>query len=394
MIETLIARWDFAVGPLWNGYVVMIHATVYALGIVALVPLLRRYSCAAEAGGWTLATTGMLVVSALCWLPGAGWSSLLPRTMAEPLMWIGSTGVSAANGAVSPSLYAIAALYVAWIVGAGALLTRLAAAYGYLHWVTRRATRLDDRVWRTRLACAANAVGADLAVDVRMTPAVRVPLTWGILHPVVLLPAGSTHWTEEELDLALRHELAHIRRHDSLLQMAGELTRAWYWFHPGVWWLASRQRDAREHAVDARVIASGVRPSRYAAFLVAMHDRCGASHPFAAASPALTSGGLARRVNAALASGARRALPWPARVAGLVACVCWLLSVGFLRIAPQRSVSRSNLGAVEWSRRAYAVQLLSRTRSAPVRAEIERLAGEDPHPVVRRTARRALSLSR
>ena len=68
--------------------------------------------------------------------------------------------------------------------------------------------------------------------------------------------------------VVLSHELAHIARHDWLLQICAELARCFYWFHPLVWLGAARLRQESERASDDAVLRSGIAPSHYASQLL------------------------------------------------------------------------------------------------------------------------------
>ena len=58
-------------------------------------------------------------------------------------------------------------------------------------------------------------------------------MTWGVLRPVILLPADAGDWTHERLTTALLHELAHVRRRDFLTRNWRPGPRArFYWFNP------------------------------------------------------------------------------------------------------------------------------------------------------------------
>ena len=95
-----------------------------------------------------------------------------------------------------------------------------------------------------------------------------MPLTWGIFHPVIVLPSTAEHWPEDRRCIVLSHELAHIARQDWLLQICAELARAIYWFHPLVWLAAARLRLESERASDDAVLLSGIAPSQYASQLL------------------------------------------------------------------------------------------------------------------------------
>ncbi|MFT3711431.1 MAG: M56 family metallopeptidase [Archangium sp.] len=101
--------------------------------------------------------------------------------------------------------------------------------------------------------------------NVRLVEAdIELPMTWGVIDPVVAVPMSSVDWPEERLEAVLLHELAHVRRRDTLTQFLAQLACAAYWFHPMVWFAARQLRVLREYACDDEVITHGVRPSSYA----------------------------------------------------------------------------------------------------------------------------------
>ena len=91
-----------------------------------------------------------------------------------------------------------------------------------------------------------------------------MPMTWGVMSPVLLLPAGTNGWPEWSCRNVLLHELAHVERFDCLTQLAARAACAVYWFNPLVWVAAHRMQVEREMACDDRVIDTGSRPSEYA----------------------------------------------------------------------------------------------------------------------------------
>jgi beta-lactamase regulating signal transducer with metallopeptidase domain len=105
------------------------------------------------------------------------------------------------------------------------------------------------------------------------------PITWGISRPVILLPKTATFWPRERLHAVLLHELAHIRRRDSLVQALSLAVCALYWPNPLVWMGARALRREAEIAADDSVIVAGMKPSSYARELLRLAAEFRAEKP-------------------------------------------------------------------------------------------------------------------
>ena len=98
----------------------------------------------------------------------------------------------------------------------------------------------------------------------RLCAAIDAPLTYGLLRPVILLPACFDLSDREALDCVLRHELAHVRRFDALFKAALAVTACLHWFNPLVWvMLALANRDL-ELACDEQALRAAARERRRA----------------------------------------------------------------------------------------------------------------------------------
>jgi thiol-disulfide isomerase/thioredoxin len=80
---------------------------------------------------------------------------------------------------------------------------------------------------------------------------VQAPVVVGWTAPVILLPASVvTGLTPPQLRAVLAHEMAHICRHDYLVNVFQTLAESLLFYHPAVWWLSAVLRDEREHCCD------------------------------------------------------------------------------------------------------------------------------------------------
>ncbi len=96
-------------------------------------------------------------------------------------------------------------------------------------------------------------------IDVMVTALAGSPGTIGWLKPVILLPAAAlSGLTPSQLDAILAHEIAHIRRHDYLVNVLQMVAETVCFYHPAMWWISRRIRFERELCCDdAAVHASG-----------------------------------------------------------------------------------------------------------------------------------------
>ncbi len=79
----------------------------------------------------------------------------------------------------------------------------------------------------------------------------EVPMAIGWLKPVVLLPASMvTGLDSAQLEMLILHELAHIRRHDYLVNFVQTLVELLFFFHPCVHWIGKQMRNEREYCSD------------------------------------------------------------------------------------------------------------------------------------------------
>jgi len=130
------------------------------------------------------------------------------------------------------------------------------------------------------------------------------PVVIGWLQPVVLLPvAALAGLTPEQVSAILAHELAHVRRHDAVVNFAQTVAETLLFYHPAVWWVSSRIRAEREHCCDDVALTVSGDAYAYASALAEL-ETWRTAQP--ALSLAATGGPLLRRVARVLAPPAPR----------------------------------------------------------------------------------------
>lgn len=195
----------------------------------------------------------------------------------------------------------VSPIVVAWLAGVLAAAGTLMIGVVRVSRVAARASRVRDRRWLQILDSVAGRYGLTRAVVISRTDSADLLATWGSLRPHVLLPNHARDWTLERVHVVLCHELAHIRRHDWLVQMGAEVLRAILWFNPLVWIACRRLRRESEQACDDEVLGTGVVGREYAAHLLELARQCRRpGSAWASAMPMAHPSTLERRISAML----------------------------------------------------------------------------------------------
>ena len=112
-------------------------------------------------------------------------------------------------------------------------------------------------------------------VSVRQSDQINTPLTYGILHPVILLPR-ETDWSDTlQLQYVLSHEYVHIRRCDTVTKLLTTTALCLHWFNPLVWVMYLLYNRDLELACDEQVIRHFGESTRsaYAQMLIDMEAK-------------------------------------------------------------------------------------------------------------------------
>jgi beta-lactamase regulating signal transducer with metallopeptidase domain len=261
----------------------------------------------------------------------------------------------------------------AWLLLALLLLSRLAIANARVSSWQRASSAVEDTRWLALLRKLARQYGIERPVVLLENQETDVPVTWGIVYPVILLPAGAEQWDEEQRVAVLTHELAHVQRFDALTQLLAQLALALLWFHPLVWMAVRRMRLEREHACDDFVLVAGARASRYADDLLGLARRL--TRPTAPAAAALAMARrseLEGRLLAILDPATKRSTVRRARV-GLLTLAVFALATPLAAFRPSARVR------IDSKPRATTSGAMTQTNAA--RDSNAAKSIEDPKPV-------------
>jgi beta-lactamase regulating signal transducer with metallopeptidase domain len=209
----------------------------------------------------------------------AVWFSALVAIAALP--WIGGVlphpglATTAVRHAaiVLPSSWAIYLLAL-WGLIALWFAIGVVRALRHLHVLRRNCIALDTATLDPILRETVKRHGARRRIALCTSEKVRVPTAVGLVRPVILIPS----WVMRELSAAelnqiLLHELAHFRRWDDWTNLAQQIMKAMFFFHPAVWWIDQKVAMEREIACDDAVLAETRRPRAYAECLAHLAEK-------------------------------------------------------------------------------------------------------------------------
>jgi GWxTD domain-containing protein len=269
-----------------------------ALATLVTYGILRQPGMARELGPLTLAL-------------GAGDGLARAVAGAEPISWV-------------------AWLPLFWLVGVAVLSARLIlAALGVRRLTHRGATEIPD-TWRH----LRERLGIERAVTFLASPFVTGPAQAGFLKPVILLPASLlTQLPAAQLEAIVAHELAHVQRHDYLVNLLQTVMETLLFYHPAVWWISHVVRVEREHCCDLAAAEATGNTRQYAEALLAVELLAGGRIAF---TNAATGGDLRQRIARLLGKADR-----PVNI-GLPAILLAALLVALMAFPVVRSQAQTN----------------------------------------------------
>jgi len=178
-------------------------------------------------------------------------------------------------------------MVVLWLTGSLGLSIRLIGGCMVAAQIRSLQVGAAPAEWRDGLDSLRRRMRISFPVRLVVSGFVRTPAVVGWLKPVVLLPAAAiTGIAPEHIEALLAHELAHIRRHDYLVNVLQRVAETLLFYHPAVWWL-SRQIDAeREACCDDMAVAITEDTLTYVTALASLE-----SHRREQAAPLLAANG-------------------------------------------------------------------------------------------------------
>ncbi len=207
-------------------------------------------------------------------IPASAAAGLVPglaasknfRAVAEP--GASPTGNSEPTSTARPESMPLRLLSLLWTSLAALATLRVGVEAHRLRSRLRRARPLRDGPEVEQLERLRHELAVGTPVRLAVSAEAPTPYVAGFWRPTIVLPE-SPRLTADELEMALAHELAHVRRRDSLRALVPLAAERLFLFHPLVRWAACEYALATEAACDAVVLARVARrPESYGRLLL------------------------------------------------------------------------------------------------------------------------------
>ena len=226
-------------------------------------------------------------------------------------------------------------LVVAWLIGTGAQLLRVFVSWMRLNRIHRHSDPIS-----TMPTLGERLVELETRLDLRrpirwlLSKSIDIPIVSGVIRPIVVVPTSMmTGMTPEQVDAILLHELAHVRRHDFLVNLFQMLAETLLFFNPAVWWISRQIRIQREYSCDD-LASSAFGDKREYAWALAALEQLRATPTLAMAADGGKSGSLFDRVNRLVGA----AQP-SRRISGFTSVLLTLLTVAVIGVVSTWAVA-------------------------------------------------------
>src|SRR5262249_14885539 len=203
-----------------------------------------------------------------------------------------------------------------WLLGVVFFSLRLICGWLYTERLRTRGVRLLEGQWQQALERLCFQLRVTRPIRLLESTLVGVPTAIGWLRPIILLPVSSlAGLSPQQLEAIIAHELAHIRRHDYLINLLQALIETLLFYHPAVWWVSGQIRQEREYCCDDLAVAVCGDPYIYARALFEMEQIRAAGPQLAVAA---NGGLLMNRIERLVGVQEQQANRFTGLVAGLI----------------------------------------------------------------------------
>ena len=146
-----------------------------------------------------------------------------------------------------------------WLFGAILFLFRLISQFAEIRNLRKTSLPFENLEVQTLTDRLIATLGIPRKIEIRTTGRTHSPVTFGVMTPVILLPAALVfQLSPAHLEAVIAHELAHVKRNDYLSNLLLSTLEVLFFFHPCYWWMSQTVKELRENAADELALKAGI----------------------------------------------------------------------------------------------------------------------------------------
>lgn len=196
----------------------------------------------------------------------SGTTTELAVTNTHSVKTLAAAQHSSVAGSMLPTLERyFPILIVAYAIGLSFMLSRFLISLLQVQRLKTMGTIPLAPQYYNLLTDCKNRLGIARNIQLYLSNRVSTPMMLGAIKPIILLPLATiNHLTIEQMEAIIMHELAHIKRHDYLLNIFQTVAETILFFNPCIWLISAIIRREREHCCDDLVLTGTNNPLPYA----------------------------------------------------------------------------------------------------------------------------------
>jgi beta-lactamase regulating signal transducer with metallopeptidase domain len=151
-----------------------------------------------------------------------------------------------------------------------------------------RGSRFQDPepYWINKLHTLSQQLNIQRTVTLLESGITKIPVVVGHLKPVIYMPLGLlANLPADQVEAVLLHELAHIRRHDFIINLLQNIAETLFFFNPGLLWVSSLLKQEREHCCDDVALEHTCKKKQFIEALISFREHAVYGNRYVTAFP-------------------------------------------------------------------------------------------------------------
>lgn len=194
--------------------------------------------------------------------------SQIPTTLHTAFVKIDSFSVIAPSLVTKSSISFSEIFIFIWFIGTSFLLLKILLGWILTKKIITQSTPIDNVTFNKIKSIAEKDLSIQQPIIYTSSSMIASPITIGLLKHWIILPKYTLNWSEEKISMILMHELAHIKRHDTVWFIFSIIMTSLYWINPIAWSLRKNYILDSEKICDDFVLLNKSDTRSYAENLI------------------------------------------------------------------------------------------------------------------------------